>query len=67
MLAIDASKYKKHLIRENEFMLKRKFYEATEVEIIFVQAENVIVTSTPFGNDGDEDKATGWNDITKGQ
>jgi len=44
-------------------MLKRKFYEATEVEIIFVQAENVIVTSTPFGNDGDEDKATGWKNF----
>ncbi len=48
---------------ENEFMLKRKFYEATEVEIISVQAENVIVTSTPFGNDGDEDKATGWKNF----
>ena len=45
----------------------KKQYILSEVEIIFVQAENVIVTSTPFGNDGDEDKATGWNDITKGQ
>lgn len=44
-------------------MKDRKFYEATEVEIISVQAENIIVTSTPFGNDGDEDKATGWKNF----
>lgn len=47
-------------------MLKRKFYEATAVEIIFVQAENVIVTSTAFGNDGEPDTPGGWKDITKG-
>ena len=47
-------------------MLKRKFYEATEVEIIFVQAENIIVTSTGDGNDGEPDTPGGWKDITKG-
>ena len=55
---------KKYLIRENEFMLKRKFYEATEVEIISVQAENIIVTSTPDGNDSYPDSPNNWGDIT---
>ena len=35
--------------------MNKKFYEATEVEIIFVQAENIIVTSTSDGHDGDPD------------
>ncbi len=49
-------------------MLKRKFYEETEIEIISVQQESIVTLSiTDYGNDGDEDKATGWNDITKGQ
>ena len=45
-------------------MLKRKFYEATEVEIISVQAENIIVTSTPDGNDSYPDSPNHWGDIT---
>ena len=45
-------------------MLKRQFYEATEVEIIFVQAENIIVTSTGDGNDGEPDSPNNWGDIT---
>ena len=41
-------------------MLKRKFYEATEVEIISVQAENIIVTSTSDGNDSYPDSPNNW-------
>ena len=38
----------------------KKQYILSEVEIIFVQAENVIVTSTPFGNDGYPDSPDNW-------
>ncbi len=49
-------------------MKDKKLYEATEVEIIFVQQESIVTLSiTDYGHDGEEDKATGWNDITKGQ
>ena len=44
----------------------KKQYILSEIEIIFVQAENIIVTSTPFGNDGEPDTPGGWKDITKG-
>ena len=43
--------------------MNKKFYEATEVEIIFVQAENIIVTSTGDGNDSYPDTPNNW-DIT---
>ncbi len=35
--------------------MNKKFYEATEVEIISVQAENIIVTSTGYGHDSEPD------------
>ena len=45
-------------------MKDRKFYEATEVEIISVQQESIVTLSiTDYGNDGDEDKATGWKNF----
>ena len=44
----------------------KKQYILSEVEIIFVQAENIIVTSTGDGNDSEPDTPGGWKDITKG-
>ena len=40
--------------------MKKRFYDATEVEVIFVQAENVIVTSTGDGNDSYPDSPDNW-------
>ena len=42
----------------------KKQYILSEVEIIFVQAENIIVTSTGDGNDGEPDSPNNWGDIT---
>ncbi len=44
--------------------MKKRFYEATEIEVIFVQAENIIVTSTGDGNDSYPDSPNNWSDIT---
>lgn len=38
----------------------KKQYILSEVEIIFVQAENIIVTSTGDGNDSYPDSPDNW-------
>ena len=38
----------------------KKQYILSEVEIIFVQAENIIVTSTGDGNDSKPDSPDNW-------
>ncbi len=38
----------------------KKQYILSEIEIIFVQAENVIVTSTGDGNDSYPDSPDNW-------
>lgn len=38
----------------------KKQYVLSEVEIIFVQAENIIVTSTGDGNDSNPDSPDNW-------
>lgn len=38
----------------------KKQYILSEVEIIFVQAENIIVTSTGDGNDSNPDSPDNW-------
>lgn len=38
----------------------KKQYVLSEVEIIFVQAENIIVTSTGDGNDSYPDSPDNW-------
>lgn len=38
----------------------KKQYVLSEVEVIFVQAENIIVTSTGDGNDSYPDSPDNW-------
>ena len=42
----------------------KKQYILSEIEIIFLQAENIIVTSTGDGNDSYPDSPDNWGDIT---
>lgn len=40
--------------------MRKEFFELSQVEVICLQQESVVVTSTFNGKDGDEDKITEW-------